>query len=158
MFMTWIRIRVCRADPGSGSEFAEQIQDPDPSLQSRSRIRIRVYRADPWSGSEFTEQIQDPDLSLQRRSRIRIRVYRADTRSRIRIRVYRADTRSGSEFTEQIQDPDPHQNKMDPITLQSITIFVLFQSLLMSPVGPYLTKLNKINVSFYTCITPTFLF
>ena len=145
MFMTWIRIRVCRADPGSRSEFAEQIQDPDPSLQSRSRIRIRVYRADPWSGSEFTEQIQDPDLSLKRRSRIRIR-------------VYRADTRSGSEFTEQIQDPDPHQNKMDPITLQSITIFVLFQSLLMSPVGPYLTKLNKINVSFYTCITPTFLF
>ena len=145
MFMTWIRIRVCRADPGSGSEFAEQIQDPDPSLQSRSRIRIRVYRADPWSGSEFTEQIQDPDLSLKRRSRIRIR-------------VYRADTRSGSEFTEQIQDPDPHQNKMDPITLQSITIFVLFQSILMSPVGPYLTKLNKINVSFYTCITPTFLF
>ena len=145
MFMTWIRIRVCRADPGSGSEFAEQIQDPDPSLQSRSRIRIRVYRADPWSGSEFTEQIQDPDLSLQRRSRIRIR-------------VYRADTRSGSEFTEQIQDPDPHQNKMDPITLQSITIFMSFQSLLMSPVGPYLSKLNKINVSFYTCITPTFLF
>ena len=145
MFMTWIRIPVCRADPGSGSEFAEQIQDPDPSLQSRSMIRIRVYRADPWSGSEFTEQIQDPDPSLQ-------------SGSRIRIWVYRADPRSGSEFTEQIQDPDPHQNKMDPITLQSITIFVLFQSLLMSPVGPYLTKLNKINVSFYTCITPTFLF
>ena len=37
---------------------------------------------------------------------------------------------------------------MDPITLQSNTIFLLFQSLLMSPVGPYLSKLTKINVNF----------